>query len=422
MALTLHASWLQHDGPFADGNLFFWAETLEFQADPRFVATTTGANGAQRQRGPKTPSHPGQLPINQLRILLAEPSLRLPVQSMEPANATVWLPSVNGMPMARRSVVQTGARPWAATPEGANLACWQVTGLSLPPLPAVMFLSRLRQHAQHAFVANGGEQLRIGNDLYYWSNAAKFALEVLIGQQYVPTLRMTNDSDLYALWQPVLLDDRMQRRFQTLAATMPTVCRAYNLEQVEDAESPQQLTEHFVATAVDAAVRTWGNGVANGALDGAVSTPALHWVHQLHEPERLLALPPQAAYRLSSDWQSWIEQIHVTSDANFRITFELVEPDQPAQSAGYTGALAARDADLGETRTHWTLRFYLQARDDSRLMIPAEEVWNVHNGALRIGARRVDRPQERLLAGLGAASRLFTPIERSLKAARPEMV
>ena len=422
MPLTLHASWLQHDGPFADGNLFFWAETLEFQADPRLVAATTGASGAQRQRGPKTPSHPGQLPINQLRILLADQALRLPVQDMEPANATVWLPSVNGMPMARRSVVQTGARPWAATPEGANLACWQVTGLSLPPLPAVMFLSRLRQHAQHAFVANGGEQLRIGNDLYYWSNAAKFALEVLIGQQYVPTLRMTNDSDLYALWQPVLLDDRMQRRLQTLAATMPAVCRAYNLEQVEDAESPQQLTEHFVATAVDAAVRTWGNGVANGALDGAVSTPALHWVHQLHEPERLLALPPQAAYRLSADWQSWIEQIHVTSDANFRITFELVEPEQPAQSAGYTGALANWNADLDEARTHWTLRFYLQARDDSRLMIPAEQVWNVHNGALRIGARRVDRPQERLLAGLGAASRLFTPIERSLKAARPERV
>ena len=318
--------------------------------------------------------------------------------------------------------MQTGARPWAAAQEEPKLACWQVTGLSMPPLPAVIFLSRLRQHAQRAFVAGGGEQLRIGNDLYYWSNAAKFALEVLIGQHYVPTLHMTDDSYLYAIWQPVLLDDRMQRRFQTLVATMPAVCRAYNLEQVEAAESPQQLTEHFVATTVDAAVRTWGNGVANGALNGAVSTPALHWVHQLHEPDRLLPLPPQAAYRLSSDWQSWIEQIHITSDANFRITFELVEPEQPAQSAGYTGAQATWDADLDEARTHWTLRFYLQARDDSRLMIPAEQVWNVHNGALRIGARRVDRPQERLLAGLGAASRLFSPIERSLKATRPEMV
>ena len=426
MALTLHASWLRFDGPFADGTLFFWAETLDFQTETRTLPAPAAANGAPRVRGPKTPSHPGQLPINQLRMLLAEQTLHLPTQQMEPANATVWLPSVGGMPLARRSVVQTGARPWAATQEEPKLACWQVTGLTLAPLPAMMFLSRLRQHAPRAFVAGGAERLRIGNDLYYWSNAAKFALEVLIGQHYVPTLRMTADSALYALWQPVLLDDRMQRRLQALVATMPTVCRAYNLEQLEDAEAPRPLTEHFVATAVDAAVRAWGNGIVNGQRSGAyhdaAATPALHWVQQLHAPERLFALPPQAAYRLSADWQSWIEQIHITSDANFRITFELVEPDQPAHSAGYTGALAAAPADLDEARTHWTLRFYLQARDDSRLLIPAEQVWTVHNAALRIGARRVDRPQERLLAGLGAASRLFAPIERSLKSPRPEQV
>ena len=422
MALTLHASWLQFQGPFADGRLFFWAETLAFQADALSPTTASSSTSAPRLRGPKTPSHPGQLPINQLRMLLAEQALHLPTETMSPANATVWLPSVVGMPLARRSVVQTGARPWAATQEEPKLACWQVTGLSMDPLPAMMFLSRLRQHAPHAFVAGGAERLRIGNDLYYWSNAAKFALEVLIGQHYVPTLRMADETALYALWQPMLLDDRMQRRFTALVATMPTVCRAYNLEQAADAESPQQLTEHFVATAVDAAVRAWGNGAATNGRTSASSAPTLQWVHQLHAPERLLALSPQAAYRLSADWQSWIDQIHITSDANFRITFELVEPDQPAQSAGYTGALATAPGELDEARTHWTLRFYLQARDDSRLMIPADQVWNVHNGALRIGARRVDRPQERLLAGLGAASRLFPPIERSLKAARPEWV
>ena len=66
------------------------------------------------------------------------------------------------------------------------------------------------------------------------------------------------------------------------------------------------------------------------------------------------------------------------------------------------------------------MRYYLQARDDVRLLIPAEQVWSAHNGALRYGNRRVDRPQERLLAGLGAASRLFPPIERSLHSMRPE--
>ena len=99
MALTLHASWLRFDEPFADGTLFFWAETLDSRADsltsPTSLAT---ASSAQRQRGPKTPSHPGQLPINQLRILLAEQTPRLPVHNMQPDTATVWLPSAGGLP------------------------------------------------------------------------------------------------------------------------------------------------------------------------------------------------------------------------------------------------------------------------------------------------------------------------------------
>ena len=100
----------------------------------------------------------------------------------------------------------------------------------------------------------------MGNDLLYWSNAAKFALEILIGQHYVPALRMNGGSTLYALWQPALLDDRMKRRFAALVETMPTVCRAYAIDKPEDALAPADLTEHFVATVVDAAVRAWGSG------------------------------------------------------------------------------------------------------------------------------------------------------------------
>ena len=55
-----------------------------------------------------------------------------------------------------------------------------------------------------------------------------------------------------------------------------------------------------------------------------------------------------------------------------------------------------------------------------RLVIPAAQIWTAYNGVLRYAGRRVDRPQERLLAGLGAASRLFAPIERSLRTPRPE--
>jgi SNF2 family DNA or RNA helicase len=449
MPFTLHAAWHRANEPFADGKFVFWAETLDFQPISRADVAHSGSTSRQRQ--PKPPSHPGQLPIHQLRNLIAEDITYLAVQEMQPTTTTAWLPSREGNPVARRSMVQTTGRISSATVGGRadglsatvvaplTLSCWQITGLTLDPLSSLVFLSQLRQQTgNRAAAAARNERLRMGNDLLYWSNAAKFALEILIGQHYVPALRMNGGSTLYALWQPALLDDRMKRRFAALVETMPAVCRAYAIDKTEDAPLPSALTEHFVATVVDTAVRSWssshtlnGRHAANGrngtnghpaeqSLGLVETTPALLWMRQLRMPSRSLTLPPQPAHKLVQDWQSWIEQLHVTSDANFRIAFELVEPETAAQSAGYTGAVDDQEEPTGPERSEWTLHYALQARDDMRLVIPAAQIWTAYNGVLRYAGRRVDRPQERLLAGLGAASRLFAPIERSLRTPRPE--
>ena len=76
---------------------------------------------------------------------------------------------------------------------------------------------------------------------------------------------MNGGSTLYALWQPALLDDRMKRRFAALVETMPPVCRAYAIDKPEDALAPADLTEHFVATVVDAAVRAGAAAMASTA-------------------------------------------------------------------------------------------------------------------------------------------------------------
>jgi SNF2 family DNA or RNA helicase len=66
------------------------------------------------------------------------------------------------------------------------------------------------------------------------------------------------------------------------------------------------------------------------------------------------------------------------------------------------------------------LHYFLQARDNPDLLVSAAEIWQSSRTILRIGNRRLDQPQERLLAGLGIASRLFEPIERSLRTPHPE--
>lgn len=62
---------------------------------------------------------------------------------------------------------------------------------------------------------------------------------------------------------------------------------------------------------------------------------------------------------------------------------------------------------------------HLQAGDDRSLLVPAESIWGSKSGVISFLNRRFENPQERLLADLGRASRVFPAIDESLKTARP---
>ncbi|MDO8692406.1 MAG: DEAD/DEAH box helicase, partial [Dehalococcoidia bacterium] len=63
--------------------------------------------------------------------------------------------------------------------------------------------------------------------------------------------------------------------------------------------------------------------------------------------------------------------------------------------------------------------FQLQATDDRSLLVDAPTVWKERSGVLTFLKRLFENPQERLLADLGRASRLFPALESSLRSPRP---
>jgi hypothetical protein len=342
MPFTIHASWIRVDEPGSTSQLFLWAEDPDVvaKASPAFATmapeagrsanlrqsngrSTSSRSATGRARGPKVPSHPAQVSIGQLRALLTSDPIHVQVNQLQPANARVWLPSQGGVPLTRRSVFQSngsGRSGMVRVAEAPMLEQWQVTGLALAPLAALHFLGHLSNINARQ---NGGfHRMRLGNDLLFWSNAAKFALEILVGQYYLPSLRIDPSGRLEAVWQPLLLDPRVEQRREQLVRTMPPVCRAYNLDALTDAPAPASLTEHFVATLVDAAVRNWGSNQAPSPM----GTPAQHWLHGLLSPQPYLHLPPQPAHDLYQEWYQWTEQLFVVRDANFRICFVLEEP------------------------------------------------------------------------------------------------
>ncbi len=420
MPLTLHAAWLRSDVPYPDGRLFFWAEFPENSiangGSPALGGGDVGAAqraGNGRQRLSKVPSHPFQASVGQVRALMNELIPSLQADAVQLASASLWLPTEKGAPLARRSVLQHNGGNAAAPAhlDAVSLAPWQVAGVELPPLAAFSFLSHLQAQSPHQKTgAAGWRHLRLGNDLLFWSNAAKVALEMLVGQHYLPALRSDASGRFFAVWQPSLIDKRVLQRVEQLAEVMPPVSRAYNLEDAAHASSAQALLDDFLATMVDVAVRAWGQGAL---LPGDSLLPVRHWMERLGGGERQLALPPQAMYQLYQEWRTWMEQLHVPSDANFRICFSLIAPDFELEEELPSGPRPATDKP-------WVLKYSLQARDNPALFVSAAEVWQTSDHALRRGSRRLDQPQERLLAGLGIASRLFAPIERSLRSPYPE--
>jgi SNF2 family DNA or RNA helicase len=64
----------------------------------------------------------------------------------------------------------------------------------------------------------------------------------------------------------------------------------------------------------------------------------------------------------------------------------------------------------------WLLEFLLQPLDEPSVLVPAADVWRDQSAPLR---RWTHHPQDRLLAGLGRAARLFPDLRDALRVARP---
>ena len=423
MPFTIHAAWLPAESKVPNGQLFLWAEnhtpnpTDENGHDPvgRTVSPTAdtpvpngrtdsptypGQNG--RSRAAKVPSHPGQLAVGEFRQMVRQLATAEETDST-PSNALVWLPTQHGNPLTRIGSFQKGVSSLTNGDAGPMfLSPWQVTGLTLEPFHALTFLSRLSNQSliEATEPSSPLRHARLGNDLRFWSHAAKTVLEILAGQHLLPGLLADSSGRFQALWQPQLLDAILRRRVEALIEAMPPICRAYNLESLDLAYSPSQLTEHFIAALVDQAVRHWA-APAQGAGQAAPS-PARQWLSALLSSQATVELPPQPAHTLFQEWVGWLEQLHVTTaDAQFRVAFALEAPE-------------------ADNPTRWILRYFLQARADSELTVSAQQVWQEKSHSLRLGEMRFDQPQERLLAGLGIASRLFPPIKESLRTSRPE--
>lgn len=302
---------------------------------------------------------------------------------------TLRLPAVKDIPLPSPQLIHN----WNLDSKNPKLVPFLVNGIWMRPLEAISALLN--------FSTNGDASRTLAADSRFWSMVSALALETLSTHKLVPII-VNEGKNYHTRWLPVLDSPKDATRLKQLEDAMPAVCRAdltpspFPTERGE--QSPKNLLTSFLNTFCDSLAREWGKSAAPnfGRDDDA---PANRLLEALFSENAIIKLSAAQAQNLAASHKAWMRNLHVAGDAAFRIAFRLEAPAFQKQP--------------------WQLHYLIQAKDDPSLLIPADEVWKKTKGSLNHLGHRFEQPQEKLLAGLGYAARLFPPITESLKGKRP---
>jgi len=395
----LHGTWLNGKYTDEDSGFVLWAETSEERP----------ARKASRPSTRRAKPHPFALSSDLLRRtwLDLSPSADVTLGVKTDANESVvvvQLPSTARGPQASPGLLRE-----AEAGKGAGklkLAPWQVDALVVPAVDVPGLLIGLPSEDDTT------PGIKLGADLRFWAQAARLALELLARQRYAPAL-LKQDNRYLGVWQPQLSDPADEARLNQLADAMPPVCRAVaRAGDRREPPAPRALLENFFSIVMDAFARNYAE-FGNRYYSDMSLTTARAWLDALVEDSPVIEESDANLTAFYEQYRAWAEPVSgaVGSDT-FRLCFRL----DPPPSDEDTQDIVVPQVKMQD----WALRYFLQATDDPSLLVAAEQVWRERGSTLKFLNRKFDAPQERLLAGLGQASRIFTPIEASLRTARPE--
>jgi len=321
--------------------------------------------------------------------------------------AVAWVPALDGIPLASSALISEAP----VSSSQAEVAPWAVTAIPLDVEHALNLLySCVGKHILKPGVV-------VGEDLAYWTVAMRFAGEMVARQQFLPDV-VKEEGEFRARWTPVISGPDAER-LRKLAAAMPEVARALNLEP-ELAPSTARLTvlSGFIAQVVDFAVR----GLAESVTPGAQTAPPrrtkrpsfdnLHdqWLFALRCVDDRLKGGSAHLAQFASTLSEWQRPIRVPVGAPFRLCFRLEEPEERTDES----------SEAKDGQGAWHVRYLLQDVADPSLLIPAGQAWSVEGREALPLKRRGFNVREYLLLSLGQASGICPRIEASLQNAAPE--
>lgn len=367
---------------FLDYQLWLWGEA------PAEIAPEAPVRRGRKPAAKSKPKNQNRLPFDagdeRLLAALNEVFSDLKMSGSDVETATVWLPAVDGQPVASSPLI---AEPPSSTSK-AGIAPWSVAAIPLSTAEAVDLLCRC---VDRETLAAG---VVVGNDLAFWAAAMRLGGAMVAREQFLPAIEAVEDF-YRARWEPVFAGADAQRA-QRLAKTAPQVCRALTSPDTgapPDAPALSTL-ETFIGEVVDYLVRSASTPKKISSIESAHD----QWLGALRSSDGVMDGSAKGMAALIEQAREWRRPIMISAAAPFRLCFRLEEPDKSPD---------------------WHVRYLLQASDDPSLLVPVADAWKAKGRAATALKRGKFDLREYLLSTLGQAAGLSPRIEQSLKTAAP---
>jgi len=298
--------------------------------------------------------------------------------------------------------------------------------LVLPAGPALDVLPSLSRQSARGVVP--------GDSIGFLDRVLEIGLEVAARGRLLPGVRTHLGGRAVARWLPVPAPDH-DERIRLLAEAMPPSCRAEFTDPSGGrgaggragwaGRAPGAILFDLLGAVVDEVARS---ALARHRLLPArrgrpprVRPAEEAFVTALTSADPTIDAEPGEVAKLERVLVEWYRSgLHPAGAVRtcFRLAPPETEPEAADQGSDPAGQETAGSKGKRNGEDPWRIEFLLQSVEDPSLMVSATEVWRARH-RLPFLDRSLDHPQERLLADLGVASRLYPALEAALDVARP---
>ena len=375
----LHGCWVNNKK--GDGDFYLWSES---------------SLKVSKLKAPHVKSgeiHPFTLSSLEIENLLT--SLDFPdIVMVKPRLIELVLPTIDNIPCASTSIISPKCY---GDYSKAVLSSWKISSLVLPPFETFIWFLHRPESAE-----TKNPEVLLSGDLLFWIRAAKFVLELILRQRYIPSVTQSGDK-LSGTWKPVLSDAMDRERFRMLVESIPPSSRCSDNRLDGFELSAETVVSGFMTALLDSAVRTWVNNKEYEYLENKCfyrEDVFSRWIKSLCSEEAHIKIDKYQKNVLLEHVGPWSEVLYATDKKVSWITcFKLEEPP--------------------EITDDWTLSFHLQFAEDRSLVIPIEYLWENDEKISGIVKEDINQLQERIIADIEKASKLFPPLETSLESRKP---